>query len=129
MFVFKARLRLSAHSDFVVAVATIYWSAFAGLERYFGFPATLGAHRWEHLASEPVAVALISVALRLPCLAACRTALGLISIALRGEELLFLSTEYEGGATIGTLKGLVLEAHGMTSSLLNSWFESWSSST
>jgi hypothetical protein len=118
MYVFKARLKLSAHSDFIVTVATIYWSTFAGLERYFGFPTTLGAHCWEHLASHPVTVALISVALRLPCLAARGTALGLVSIALRGEELLFLSAEYEGSATIGTLKGLILEAHRMTSSLL-----------
>ncbi len=121
MYVLKVKLALSAQFDFSVALATIHWSTLTGLERYFGFLTALGAYCREHLASGPVAVAIISVTLCFPCFAACGTALGLVSIAFSLEELLFLSAEGEGSPTIGTLERLVLKTHQMTSSLLNSW--------
>jgi len=70
MYVLKVKLSLSVQSDFIVALTTIHWSAFTGLERYLGVFATLGAYCGEHLASGPVAVTTISVSLCLPCLAA-----------------------------------------------------------
>ena len=123
MYVLNIKLALSAQSGLSVALTTIHRSTFAGLERDFGFLTTLGAYGRKHLASGPVAVAIISVTLRFPCFTACGTALGLVCIAFRLEELLFLSAEREGSPTIGTLEGLVLKAHWMTSSLLNSWLE------
>ena len=104
MHVLQVKLALSAQSDSAVAFATIYRSAFSGLERYFGFLTALGAYCREHLALGPVAVAIISGTLCFPCFAACGTALGLVSIAFSLEELLFLSTEGEGSPTIGTLE-------------------------
>ena len=117
MYVLKAKLALPTHSGFIVAIATIYWSTFTGLERYFGVFATLGAHCGECLPLGPVAVATIAVTLCLSCLAAWETSLRLINIALRREELLLLSTEGEGSPTIGTLDRLVQKTHRMTSSL------------
>jgi len=116
LFCFQAILALSARSDFSVTLAAIHRSTFTGLERYFGFLTALGAYGREHLALGPVAA--IPVTLCFPVFAALGTALGLISIAFRLEELLFLSAESEGSPTIGTLELLVLKAHWMTSSLL-----------
>ena len=104
MYVLEVKLAFSVQSDFTVALTTIYWSTLAGLERYLGILTALGAYCWEHLASGPVAVAIISVTLCLPCFTACGTALGLVSIAFRLKELLFLSAEGEGSPTIGTLE-------------------------
>ena len=118
MFVHKVKLALSAQSDLSVALTTIHRSTFAGLEWHFGVFATLGAYCGEHLASGAVAVATISVTCCFPRFATWGTALGLVGIAFRLEELLFLSTEREGSSTIGTLERLVLKAHWMTSSLL-----------
>ncbi len=111
MYVLKVKLVLFTQSDLVVAITTIYRSTFAGLERYFSFLTTLGAYSREHLASGPVAVAIISGALCLPCFATCGTALRLIGIASGLEDLLFLSTEGEGSPTIGALERFVLKAH------------------
>ena len=117
MYVLKVKLALFVQSDLIVALTTIHRSTFAGLERYFGVFATLSAYGGEHLASGSVAVTIISITLCLPCLAACRTALRLVSIASRLEELLLLSTERESSPTIRALERLVLKAHWMTSSL------------
>jgi hypothetical protein len=116
LFVF--RITLSVRSNLVVALATIYRSAFSRLERDFGFLTALGARRREHLTSGPVAVAIITVTLGFPGLAAGGTALGLIGVALGLEELLFLGAEGELGSTVGAGELLVLKTHWMTSSLV-----------
>jgi len=116
---------LSAQSDFSVAIAAIDRLAIGRLKRHLGLFAAVGACGRKHLAREPVAVApipipiSISITLRLPCLPAWGTALGLISIAPGLIELLFSSGEAEVSPTIGTLDGFVLKTHWMTSSLLN----------
>jgi hypothetical protein len=129
MYVLKVKLALSAHFDFIVALATIYRSTFSRLERYFGFLTALGAYCWEHLAPGPVAVAIVSVTLCFPGFAACGAALGLVSIAFRLEELLFLSAEGKLGSTIGALECLFLKTHWMTSSLIVVGIELRSSKT
>jgi hypothetical protein len=103
MYVIAAELMLPSHSDLIVAVAAIYWSAFTGLERYFGVLTTLGAHSGEHLAGS-VTVAATSVTLGLSCLAASGASLGLVGIALGLEELLLLGAESEGSPAVGTLE-------------------------
>ena len=110
MYVLKVKLVSFTHSSLIVALAAIYWSISAGLKWDFGVFTALGADYGEHSSLGPVAT--ISVTLCLPCLAACRTALGLIGIASSLEELLFLGAEGEGSPTIGTLKCLFLKAHG-----------------
>jgi len=113
---------LSTHSDSTVAIATIDRPAIDRLKRHFGVFAALGAYGRKHLAWEPVVVTTTSIPLCLPCLAAWRTALGLISIALGLKELLFLSAEGEVSPTIGTLDRFVLKTHWMPSFLKNfSW--------
>ena len=104
MYVLKVKLALSVQSDFTVALTTIHRSTFAGLEWHFGFLTTLSTYGGKHLASSSIAVAIIPVTLYSPCFAARGTALRLISIAFRLEELLFLSAESEGSPTIGTLE-------------------------
>lgn len=69
MHVRNVRLALPIQSDFAVALATIHWSTFAGLKRYFGVLATLGAHGGEHLPLGPIAVATVSSLVCLPSLA------------------------------------------------------------
>ena len=81
MFVLKVKIILSILSDVAVAFTTVNRSTFTGLERHFGFFTTLGAHGGEHLASGPVAIAIISVTLCSPRFAAWGTALGLVSVA------------------------------------------------
>jgi hypothetical protein len=127
MHVLKVKLALSAQSDFIVALATIYRSTFSRLERYFGFLTALGAYCREHLASGPVAI--ISVTLCLPGFAACGTALGLVGIAFGLEELLFLNAEGKLSSTIGALECLFLKTHWMTSSLIVVGIELRSSKT
>ncbi len=121
MYVLKVKLALFAQSDLIVALTTIHRSTFTGLERYFGLFATLGAYCGEHLPRGPVSVATITITLGFPGLAACGTALGLVSKAFGLEEFLFLSGKGESSATVGTLERLILETHRMTSSLLSSW--------
>jgi len=104
MHVFKVTLTLSAHSDFTVAITTVYRTISAGLEWYFGVFATLGAYCREHRALGPSTIAIVTETLCFPRLATFRTALRLISIALRLEELLFLNAESEGSSTIGALE-------------------------
>ncbi len=116
MYVLKVKLALSAQSDLLVALTTVHRSTFTGLERYFGLFATLGACCGKHLPPGPVAAT--SVTLCLPCFAARGTALGLVSIAFRLEELLLLSTESECSPTIRALEFFVFKAHWITSSLL-----------
>jgi hypothetical protein len=106
---------LSTQSDFTVAIATIDRPAIDRLKRHFGVFAALGAYDRKHLAWGPVVVTTTSIPLCLPCLTAWWTALGLISIALRLKELLFLSIKSEGNSTIGALKFLVLKVQRMTS--------------
>jgi hypothetical protein len=100
MCVPKVKRALSVRFNFIVALATIHWSALAGLERYLGLLTALGARCWEHLASGPGAI--VSITLCLPCFTAGSTTLGLISIAFGLEELLLLGAEGEGSPTIGT---------------------------
>jgi hypothetical protein len=109
---------LLTRSYFTEAVAAIYRSVFAWLERYFSFLATIGAYCREHLAWGSIVGATVSVPLCFPCLTAFGTAFGLISITLGLEKLLILNAEGEFTSTIGTFERLVLESHWMTSSLL-----------
>ena len=105
----KMKLALSARSYLSVTITAVYRSIFAGLEWHFGVFATLGTYCREHLALGPVAA--ISVTLCLPCFAAGGTALGLISIVFRREELLLLSAENEVCSAIRALKCLVYKTH------------------
>jgi hypothetical protein len=98
---FKCGLLLSPVQAYLaVAIATIYRSAFTGLERYFGVFATLGTHRGEHLPLAPETVATTTLAVRFPCLTTGGTALGVVFVPLGCEELLFLSAERESGVAI-----------------------------
>ncbi len=106
---------LITKSERIIAIATIYWPTFTGLERYFGILATLGTYYRKHLPPGPGAVVTIPVTPCLPGLTALRTALGLVSIAFRSKELLLPSTEGEGSPTIGTLERLAFKSHWMTS--------------
>jgi hypothetical protein len=110
---------LSSQSDFAVTIATIDRPAVGRLKRHFGIFAALGACGRKHFSWGPVAITTTSISLCLPCLAACGTALGIISVALGGKKLLFLSAESEGNPTIGTLDRFVLKTHWMTSFLKN----------
>jgi hypothetical protein len=117
MFMFK--LALSARSDFAVAIAAVDWPAVGRLKRHLGLFAALGACHREHLAWESVVAATVSVPLRLPCLPARGTSLGLIGIAPGLKQLLLVGAEGEVSPTIGALDGLVLKTHWVTSSLLD----------
>ena len=108
---------LSSQAGLSVTVAAIYRSAFAGLERDFSVLATLSTYCREHLPLRPVAITTISIAFALSGLAACGTALRLVSKAFGLEEFLFLGAERKGSSAIGTLEKLVLKTHWMTSSL------------
>jgi len=118
MCVSQIKLNLPAISYFTEAITAIHRSALAGFEGYFSFLTAIGAHRGEHL-SRPVTVAVTSVpvALGLPCLTAFGTAFGLVGVASRLELLLFLGAKSKRITAIGTLEGLVLKSHWMTSSL------------
>ena len=107
---------LSAQLYLAVAIAAVYGSVFARLKRHLGVFAALGAYYGEHLPLGPVAV--IPVTACLPCPATRRTALGLIGIAFRSEELLLFSAEGKSSPAISALKWFVLKIHWMTSSLL-----------
>ena len=61
MFVLKTKPALFVQPNLIVALTTIYWSTFTGLEWHFGFLTTLGAYYREHLPLCPVAT--ISVTL------------------------------------------------------------------
>jgi hypothetical protein len=115
---------LSTGSYFTVAITAINRSALTGFEGYGSFLAAIGAYRRVHLTPGCVAVAAISVAItavavarRLPCLTAFGAAFGLVGIASRLEQLLFLSAEGKSITAIGTFEGLVLKTHWMASSL------------
>jgi hypothetical protein len=108
------RIELSAGFHFAVAVTAVYRLVATGLKRYFGGFAALSTCSWEHLT--PTAGTAAGT-LRLPGLSARGTPLGLIGIALGLEKLLLLSAEVKGSSAIGTLNGLVLKSHWMTSSL------------
>ena len=98
-------------------VATVC-AIFAGLEWHSPVVARPGACCREHLPprSGPVDVLAISVTRHLPCCAAPRTTLGFIIIASGCKQSLLCSAEDEGSPAIGTLDGLVLKSHRMTSS-------------
>jgi len=108
---------LPAWSDFTVAIATVHRFVTAGFKGYLSILAALGTFYREHLPLGSVARATVSIAFCFPCLAAGRAALGLIGVALRLEELLVFSAKGERSPAIGTLDGLVLKTHWMTSSL------------
>jgi hypothetical protein len=112
---FMVKPVLSTQSDFSVAIAAIDRLAVGRGKRHFGVFAALGACSRKHLAWQTVSVTTTSIPFCLPCLSACRAALGLISIALGLKELLFLSGEAEVSPTIGTLNRFVLKTHWMTS--------------
>jgi hypothetical protein len=108
---------LSAGSGFTVAIATVDRPVPAWFKGYLSILTALGTFYREHLTLLSITRATVSVLLCFPCLAARGAALGLISVALRLEELLVLSAEGEGSPAIGTLDRLVLKTHWMTSSL------------
>src|SRR3989304_6023125 len=95
-------------SDPGIAIAAVHGSVSAGLEGHFSVLATLSAYRREHLAPGLEAGTVLAGPLGPAGLAASRAAFGLIGIALRLEELLLVCAERELGATIDTLKCLVL---------------------
>jgi len=109
---------LSVRSVFIVAIATVHWSTFAGLKRYFSVLAALGTYCGEHLAWSVTVTASRSITLGLSCLATSKASLGLISVAFGLEELLLLGTKGKVSPTIGTLELFVLKTHWMTSSPL-----------
>jgi hypothetical protein len=110
-----SKIRLSYRSDLAIAIAAVNRPITTGLERYFSFLATLSTDYAKHLAGSPVTAA--PEALGLPCLAARRTALGLIGVSSGLKKLLLFCTVDKGLATIGTLDRLVLKTHWTTSSL------------
>ena len=99
---FYLEVALSAGSDLGVALTTVHWPVFTRLKRYFSFLATLSAYGWEHLAPGSVAIATITVTLRLPCFAACGTAFGFVGVASGLEELLFPGSKDERSPTVET---------------------------
>jgi len=99
-------LALPARSERVIALATIYWPTFTGLEGHLSIFATLGTDYRVHLPPRPRAVATISVTPGFPGLAALRTALWLVSVAFRSKKLLLPGSEGER---------LVFKSHWMTS--------------
>ena len=101
--VLEAKLALPARSDPVVAIATVHWFVAAGFKGYLSILAALGTCCREHLPLGSVARATAAITLCFSCLAAGGAALGLISIALRMEELLVFSAEGERSTTIGAL--------------------------
>jgi hypothetical protein len=105
---FSTTVLLAVRPDFAEALAAVHRAAFTGFEGYFGFFPALGADSGVHLAR----FAAGTVALGFPRLSAVRAALGLISIALGLEELLFRSAEGKRSSAIGTLECLVLKSHG-----------------
>ncbi len=120
----KPRPTLHGQSDFAVAITAIHRSPACGFERYLSVFAAFGTLHREHLAYGPVAVAIVPVVvagvtglLRLPCLTACGTALGIVSIASLGELFLFINAECERSLAIVTLNRFVLKTHWMTSFL------------
>ena len=119
MYALNVKPALSADSDFMVAIAAIHRLVPTRFKRYLGILTTLGAFYREHLTPLSIARAIVSVTLCLPCLAARRTALWLIGIALRLEEFLVFGAKGKGSPAIGTLDRLILKTHWMTSSLQN----------
>jgi hypothetical protein len=107
---------LSAYSDFIVAIAAIYWPAAAGLEWYLSIFTTLSTRCREQLPLWPVPVTTAAVSVSItfcfPCLAARGTTLGLVGEALGREEFLLFSSEGKVCPTIGTLECFFLKAHG-----------------
>ena len=113
VYLHKVRLELATHSDFTIAIAAIHRPITARFEGYFGVLAALSAHYRKHLARG--AVASVSITLRLPGLTTRRTALWVVGIAPGRKEFLLVSTESEGSSAVGTLDGLILKTHWMTS--------------
>ena len=77
-----------------VAITTVYRSAFARLERYFGVLATFGAYGCMHLARSAYTL--------FACASAWLAALGLVFEAFRLVEFLLFSGEREIGSTLDT---------------------------
>jgi hypothetical protein len=96
------------------AIAAVDRPVTAGLERDLGACAAGSAGDGEHLARGSVAAAR---ALRLPCLAARRAALGLIDVAFGLEEFLFLGAECKRRIALAAGQSLFLKTHWTTSSL------------
>jgi hypothetical protein len=113
MHVLNAKLALPAGSYFTEAIATVNRPVTTWFKGYFGILTTLSTYRRKHLAGGTVAT--VPVTLRLPGLATRHTAFGVVGVAAGCEELLFVSAEGEGSSAVGTLDGLVLKAHWMTS--------------
>jgi hypothetical protein len=113
MYVLNARLALPASSYFTEAIATVDRLVATWLKGYFGILATLSAYRRKHLAGGPVTT--VPMTLRLPGLATRHTAFGVVGVASGCKKLLLVSAEGEGSSAVGTLDGLVLKAHWMTS--------------
>ena len=115
VFVSLIRPDLSAGASFIETLATIYRSAFTGLERYFRILSTFSTDYGVHLAGSVTTTGSVTLVLsRLP---AGRASFGFIGVSLGLEELLFFSTESKGGTAIGTLECFILKTQRMTSFL------------
>jgi hypothetical protein len=113
MYVLNTKPALLASSYFTEAIATVNRPVATWFKGYLSILATLSTYRRKHLAGGPVAT--VPMTLRLPGLATRHTAFGVVGVASGCEELLFVSAEGEGSSAVGTLDGLVLKAHWMTS--------------
>jgi hypothetical protein len=106
------RLAVAVSSSSAKAVATIDRLVTTGLEGYLGLGATLGTDYRVHLPGTLVVVTPLLGSTSLPTGG---TALRLVGIALRGEELLFTHGKGEGRTTLGTGKCLLRQHKRMTS--------------
>jgi len=108
--VFRAGCLPVPHS--AEALAAVYGSTIARLKRYFALATTLCTYSGKHL---PRLVAFGIGSLGSAVAAARRAPLGVVRIALGGEELLLFDSEDELGAAVCTLQRLVNKSHWMTS--------------
>ena len=113
MYVLDAKPALPASSYFTEAIATVNRLVTTWFKGYFGILATLSAYHRKHLASGSIVA--VPMTLRLPGPATRHTALRVVGIASGCKEFLLVSAEGEGSSAVGTLDGLVLKAHWMTS--------------
>jgi hypothetical protein len=97
------------------AVATVHWAVLARLEGDFGLLATLGTDGGEHLSRGPTiaaaAAAAAVIAFAATRLAAIRTTLGLVGVALFGVIGLVVSAEGERLTAVLTGESPILVTH------------------
>jgi len=109
------QLRTTAQLELAVAVAAIHRPVLSRLKRHFTVLAALSAYCRMHLAASFVPAE--AVALRSPCFATGRAALGFIGIAPGGVKLLIIGAMGECVAAVGALQCSIGETHWMTSFL------------